>query len=484
MNIAMDTADIRAEWIGQVIDGRFPLHQWIGGSEPSAVFLTTLQGPGSKKAAVKLVTINREISRDAGRGADRVADGFNAERRIAGWARSASLSHPHLVRLLQTGRCQIDGAELLYVVMDYAEEVLSEILPVRPLTPDETIEMLGPVIEALTYLHGKGFVHGHLKPANILDVEDRLKISADRLYVSGQAAMDFSPTSVYDAPELATQPISPAADVWSLGVTLVEVLTQQLPEWNNEGNADPVVPESVPEPFAEIARECLRRDPARRCTLDAVKTHLEDFKNIKPTKSIGAVELFAEPEKKNLDPLVARRSAKTQDSENTGGKPGRVGVMLIVAAVVLVVIVAGLFLRSRPAPDSGMQPEARATSRPSPKPAASGPSTRTQTARRPAGNASVVRQVLPDVPEFASRTIQGKVNVEVRLTADRNGDVSDAALASPGPSKYFAKLALEAARKWKFKPARAGGQPVSSEWTLRFRFTRGDVTVTPTEVSP
>ena len=52
--------------------------------------------------------------------------------------------------------------------MEATEEDLSQILPQRRLTPEEAREMLGPVLDALSYLHGKGFAHGAIKPANIM----------------------------------------------------------------------------------------------------------------------------------------------------------------------------------------------------------------------------------------------------------------------------------------------------------------------------
>ncbi len=135
----------------------------------SGVYLTEPQGPRSQKCVIKLVP----------------ADTGDAEAYIAGWAGITTLSHPHLMRLLHTGRCQIDATGLLYAVTEYAEEVLSEIIPERPLTPREANEMLVPVLDALFYLHGKGFVHGHLKPSKIMAVDNQVKLSGDRLEITG-----------------------------------------------------------------------------------------------------------------------------------------------------------------------------------------------------------------------------------------------------------------------------------------------------------
>ena len=94
-----------------------------------------------------------------------------------------------------------------------------------------------------------------------------------------------------------------------------------------------------------------------------------------------------------------------------------------------------------------------------------------------------MRRAMPDVPEKASRTIQGTVNVSIQVNVDELGSVSDASIAAQGPSRYFANLALAAARDWKFTPARMNGQGVPSVWLLHFEFRQSGTDVTPTEES-
>ncbi len=81
-------------------------------------------------------------------------------------------------------------------------------------------------------------------------------------------------------------------------------------------------------------------------------------------------------------------------------------------------------------------------------------------------------------------TIRGTVAVRIRLTVDPGGNVSSATFDSPGPSKYFANLALQAARNWKFKPPQVNGQAVSSTWILRFQFRPTATEITPVETTP
>ncbi len=101
--------------------------------------------------------------------------------------------------------------------MEYAEEDLADILPQRALTPEETRDMLGPVLDALEYLHGKGFVHGDLKPANILATGDHLKLSSDAISRVGESQGGSRRVDAYDPPEAISGMLTPAADVWSLG---------------------------------------------------------------------------------------------------------------------------------------------------------------------------------------------------------------------------------------------------------------------------
>jgi TonB family protein len=459
---AMKISPIRSDWTGRDVDGRFPLLEWLGGSEWSGVFLTELQGHGSQKAVLKLIAAN---TRDA-------------NTQMDCWASTKNLSHPNLMPLFCAGRCQIDNASLLYVVTAYAEEVLSDILAERPLTPAETEEMLPPVVDALAYLHKNGMVHGRLKPANILAVEDQLKISSDQLHVANERGSGFPAPTVLDAPEVASGTISPAADVWSIGITLVQALTQAPPRWEGSAQPDPTVPESIPQPFADIARGCLRSDPARRFTLSDVKARL------------GLAQIH---------PGSAAKAGKTA--------PAKLGVAAFVVGVLAVAgVIAALQLRfhsTQPQPQFAVPSNLQETVPPRPagerpsqaKPNAAGPALsetasppspapETHTSEPVAVDGEVVERVLPEVLPAAMKSIQGKVDVTVRATVDPQGEVSDATLDSPGSSRYFARVALEAAKKWKLKPAQANGEPVPSVWILRFEFKQTGIAVTPFKTSP
>lgn len=262
-------SDSWKECEGQVIDGQFPLVQHLGGSDHSVVFLTQRGKSSPEKAAIKFVQ----------------ADPTNADLQLSRWKQAAQISHPNLIKLFETGRCHLAGMDLLYVVMEFAQENLAQFLPERALSPAETRDMLEPFLETLTHLHRRGFVHGRIKPGNILAIDDQLKLSSDSLSGVGESQGLVEKPDVYTAPESTGGAVSPAGDVWSLGVTLVETLTQRVPDQNEQ--RDLQVSDSVPQPFLDIARHSLRRDPQSRWTVAEISARLNP-PAIPPTPRIAA----------------------------------------------------------------------------------------------------------------------------------------------------------------------------------------------------
>ena len=246
--------DMWQQWEGRVVSGRFPLLRYLGGSEQGAVYLTEIDG---SKAAIKLIPADAELQ-------------------VSRWELAAKLSHPHLLRILHTGRWRADDQrDVHFAVMEYADENLAQILPSRLLTPAEASEMLIPTLDVLDYLHGQGMVHGNIKPANIMAVGDELKLSSEGIRPTGESGATFEEGNPYDAPENATGGISPSSDIWSLGMTLVEALTNRLPTWDRTTENDPELPENIPPPFDEIAKHCLSWNPGRRWSTTEIRTCLD-----------------------------------------------------------------------------------------------------------------------------------------------------------------------------------------------------------------
>lgn len=289
-------SDSWKECEGQIVNGEFPLVQHLGGSDHSVVFLTQRGKNKPEKAAIKFVQ----------------ADPANADLQLSRWKQASQISHPNLIGLFESGRCHLAGMDLLYVVMEYAQENLAQFLPERALSPAETRDMLEPFIETLTHLHAKGFVHGRIKPGNILAIDDQLKLSSDSLTRIGESQTALGKPDVYMAPESIDGAASPAGDVWALGVTLVETLTQHVPELVE--NRDPQVSDSVPQPFQDIAQHSLRRDPQNRWSIAEISTRLHP-PAIPPAPKVSAPAL-PDP----IKPAAARPAPVSATSSVSEGK--------------------------------------------------------------------------------------------------------------------------------------------------------------------
>jgi TonB family protein len=106
-----------------------------------------------------------------------------------------------------------------------------------------------------------------------------------------------------------------------------------------------------------------------------------------------------------------------------------------------------------------------------PPPAAPAPSHQ-ETPPAAADPYAVLHEELPDVSSGARATIRGRIQVTVRVTIDGAGNVTETALANSGASRYFARLATEAARKWKFA---ASNDQDPRKRLLIFEFSRNGV---------
>jgi TonB family protein len=336
--------------------------------------------------------------------------------------------------------------------------------------------MLRSVLEVLGYLHNSGVAHGRLKPGNIMAVSETLRLSSDTIRPAGEKdGCPHLPTA-YDAPEVTTAGNTPAGDIWSLGITLVEALTQKASAAEAARLGDPTLPETMPVPFLEIARQCLRLDPQRRWTVPDIAARLLPTappprrSSRAPYAIAAAVVLVAGlvlvPKILNhsADSTIPATSARAADPDsNTSGKTQ-----------------AASNEPPKPAPDAA-KPMRSKPAEPTSAPASAPP---TNNAALKTYEGGVVDQVLPTVSQRSLNTITGKVKVAVKLGVDPSGKVTNAALQSAGPSQYFAKVALEASRHWKFDPPQSGGGPVPSQWLLRYAFGRSGVEVHPSRVSP
>jgi len=573
-------SDVWTRWEGHVIDGTFPLLRSLGASDHSGVFLTEARSGEASKAALKLVPVIPSL----------------VDAQLSHWRVAAGLSHPRLIRLYETGRCQLGEQHFLFLVMEYAEQNLAEVLPHRALTVDEAREMLLAALDPLAFLHGQQRVQGQLKPSNILVIGDQLKLASDTIRPASEATANISMPSLYDAPEGEREIFSTASDVWALGVTLAEALTQQPPSWTDARRTSVVLPADFPAAFAEVVRRCLSPDPKTRPSVAALMSWARDPGAPLPEPAAtsdrsAAVERVASDRAKAAGAAAGDRVADAGrraavDAGHVGAADagrggavdagrvsapdagresaadaGRVGaadagrggaampprtdrpaprapVMTAErrpgarpppppsspfsipeltperrfpavaltgagAAVIAVAIWAAVhgFSRHSQAPiaadtasqsppaaavaDNAEQAAAQGTQRGTREtpttPRSTPPSERSRTSRSgpdsKAGSAlssaSVVHEEIPRVPKSARDTIQGHIRVTVRVTVDRSGAVVNETLENPGPSHYFARLATQAARKWKFAPS---DDHAPREWLVRFEFSREGTT--------
>jgi TonB family protein len=428
------TEDWTKEWERRTVNGVYPLRRFLGRSNHSVVFLTECRAQNVAQAAIKILPANPAL----------------AEAQLAHWRRVATLSHPHLIRLLDAGRCQLGGHNFLFVVMDQAEQNLAQILPGRPLTSDEVRDLLPGTLDALAYLHGKNLVQGGLKPPNFLVVDDQLKLASDTVRPAGERTASTAKPSVYDPPEAKNGRMSTSGDIWGLGITLVEALTQTPPEWSRERSENVSLPANLAPEFADTVQRCLNRDPGHRPTIAALVAQFNQAPLATPSSAAPPVM---------NEPLV--RTLSTQISPKT-----RLLVSAITVGIVtLWAVWTGVHLfhaHANVRPSVAITPQLP----PGVSPPAAGENPKASIA---ASLPTVLHQEIPDVSRTSRGSIRGVINVAVRVTVDRSGNVVAAALDNRASGKYLTHAAMDAAKKWKFAPA---ADQASRVWLLRFEFTR------------
>lgn len=179
-----------------------------------------------KQVAIKIV--KRGVDTDA------IVRRFRRERQIL-----ASLDHPNIAKLLDGGTTD-DG--LPYFVMDYVDGLPIDVYADRQkLSIQERLKLFRTVCSAVHYAHQHRVIHRDLKPSNILVTAEGVpklldfgiaKVLDPELYAQTvESTMLVRPmTPEYASPEqVRGEPVTPASDVYSLGVLLYELLTGRRP---------------------------------------------------------------------------------------------------------------------------------------------------------------------------------------------------------------------------------------------------------------
>ena len=432
----MTETEIWSKWESQVVNGTFPLRRFLGRSNHSVVFLTECRAQNLVNAAIKIIP----------------ADPARADGQLSRWQLAADLSHPHLIRLLESGRCKLGGHPFLFVVMEYAEQNLAQILPHRALTPDEVREMLTPALDALAFLHGQNLVHGQLKSANFLVVDDQLKLASDTIRPARDATG-----------------VDRAGDVRALGATIVEALTQTRPALNTPAEAA-WLPAALSPGLADAVRRCLSPEPSERPTISDLRNLTDPALEVPPPQppvSQEPVSQEALSQASAIQAPVPDVSAQpVPEPAWTRTLPIRWLVPAAAVGLVLLALWAGTrMLQSHPAPRPKAAP---IVSQQIPVPEAAHPVGVTQPPATPA----VVHEEIPAISRSSRESVRGQIKVAVGVSVDRAGNVITENLEVHGSSKYFARLATEAAKKWKFAPDAQSAR----EWLVQFEFSRDGVT--------
>ncbi|MFG2824559.1 Stk1 family PASTA domain-containing Ser/Thr kinase [Kitasatospora sp. NPDC048365] len=153
---------------------------------------------------------------------------------------AASLNHPAIVAVYDTGEDYIDGISIPYIVMEYVEgSTLRELLHSgRRLLPERALEMTIGILQALEYSHRAGIVHRDIKPANVmLTRQGNVKVMDFGIArAMGDAGMTMTQTSAvigtaqYLSPEQAKgETVDARSDLYSTGCLLYELLTVRPP---------------------------------------------------------------------------------------------------------------------------------------------------------------------------------------------------------------------------------------------------------------
>jgi TonB family protein len=470
---------------GQVVSGAFPLRRYLGSSDHSGVFLTEYAAQNLSHAALKLVPAIPTL----------------AESQLAHWGAAAGVAHPQLIRLFETGRCQLGGLHYLYVIMDYAEQNLGQLLLHRALSETEVREMLPLALEALGFLHSRDLVQGQLKPSNILVIENQLKLASDTIRPAGEATASIGMLSVYNPPEARDGSFSTSGDMWALGVTLCQALTQRAPSRSGERGESVALPTDFPVAFIDIVRRCLSRNPAQRPSVADFQEWLKRGSTAPdaatPPPAAGAATAAAAVTKPSANDGSTRLVIRAVLNSEPVPEPTaeRKSFVVPIVAVVAVLALGWVGVRwfmgqsnsnapttgvaSTTAPPGASPPgetagdSAQGSGRAAPSAAVPvAPPVAAPSSRSPARSASsgdVLHEEIPNVSLRSRETIHGHVKVTVRVSVDPSGTVVSDVLENPGPSKYFARLAGQAASKWKFAPADHQG---TRQWLVHFEFSR------------
>lgn len=254
-------------YIGRVFDARYRILSRLGTGGMAAVYLAEDQELG-RRIAIKI--LDDRHANDAG-----FVERFRREAQNA-----AGLSHPNIVAIYDRG--EAEGSS--YIAMEYLEGPTLKDLIVRqgPLPIPVAVDYARQILAGVGFAHRNGIVHRDIKPHNVIVGEDgRCKVTDFGIARSGASEMtevgSIVGTAQYLSPEQARGgPISPASDLYSVGIVLYEMLTGTVPFAGEQPleiamkhlSGVPVPPSThrrgVPRELDQIVLRALAKTPAER----------------------------------------------------------------------------------------------------------------------------------------------------------------------------------------------------------------------------
>ena len=265
-----------------MLDGRYQLHERVGEGGMAEVYRAEDVVLG-RTVAVKMMRTGSDVL-------------TSPERARNEASALATLNHPSLVTLLDA---RLVPGRTGYLVMEFiAGTTLAQRLLTGPLSADECAHLAGDVAAGLAAAHAAGIVHRDVKPSNVLlapaaqpgrpfqaklaDFGVASLLDGARLTSPGTVVG----TAVYLSPEqLHGEAAAPAADIYALGLVLLEALTGQRAFPQASGISAvlarlleaPRVPDEVGPHWSALLKQMTDSDPARRPAASEVAQTVADF---------------------------------------------------------------------------------------------------------------------------------------------------------------------------------------------------------------